>query len=178
MKFLNAIKKKKDKEHIYRQVTPEELDFYLIGATGPVVVSLVILTAVALAVLIWGFTGKLAQHMTVQGIVDEEKDYSLTLYVDAEETHGMKVIGMEAQYTLADGTQGTGKVVRRSTTPLSAGEIEEIYQNEYLASHLASGEYCYCLEVMPDEDLSEHSMELCDISLITDYITPVSYLLA
>lgn len=156
--------------------TPEQLTNYIRIATPGVWAMFAALTLVFVALLIWGFTGRIPDTRTYRGIVDETNGYSVDVVLNASEYPGSSVVGREVTYLLPDGTKGTGAVTQASPQPLSRRELTEILKNDFLSETLIDSEYSYLLTVRPNEDLKAYYLQIADVTIVLNEVPPISFL--
>ena len=127
------------KKSIERISSPEQLTDYIRVARPGVWIVLSAVLVLLASFLVWGIFGTLPDTFTVNGVV---KDGIVTCYVN--DTANIYA-GMEAT---AGGTTGTVETVGR--TPLSADEIEKLYQSDYTLKMLDIAQWNYPVTVRAD----------------------------
>ena len=166
-----------DFENEDRVESPERLNEYIRVAKPGTWVMVSGLLLVLVAFIAWGFIGTIPISVTLKGVVDESSNYSLDVVVDASQFSGKSLVGKEATYWLPSGAAGKAKVTKATETPLSREEMADVLQSDFLASSLVDSDYSYILLVQPEEDLSDHGLEIGQVTVITDEVRPVSFLL-
>ena len=164
----------------------EKLDNYIrVGSTGGLLV-IAGLAIIAVAVIIWGFTGSIPVTMTQPGVVIEQENGSHTClcFIDINENTGVLPAGGAVMVRMADGNSFSGKVAGMSNLPLSIEEIHEQYSgagNEGFSDWvfenlLRDSRYCYTLQVTTDEDISAYWHQIADVTIVLREVRPISYL--
>ena len=166
-----------DFENEDRVESPERLNEYIRVANPGTWVMVSALILVLAAFIAWGLIGTIPRSVTLKGVVDKSTGYSLDVVVDASQFTGQNLVGKEASYRLPSGAAGKGKVVRATDTPLSREEMTEVLESDFLASSLVYSDYSYILLLEPEEDLTEHGLEIGQVTIIVDEVRPVSFLL-
>lgn len=166
-----------DFENEDRVESPERLNEYIRVANPGTWAMVSGLVLVLVAFIAWGFIGTIPKSVTLKGVVDESTNYSLDVVVDATQFSGKSLVGKEATYLLPSGAAGKAKVTKATETPLSREEMADVLQSDFLASSLVDSDYSYILLVQPEEDLSDHGLEIGQVTVITDEVQPVSFLL-
>ena len=166
-----------DFENEDRVESPERLNEYIRVANPGTWVMVSALLLVLAAFIAWGLIGTIPRSVTLKGVVDKSTGYSLDVVVDASQFTGESLVGKEATYYLPSGAAGKGKIVRTTDTPLSREEMAGVLESDFLASSLVYSDYSYILLLEPEEDLTEHGLEIGQVTIIVDEVRPVSFLL-
>ena len=166
-----------DFENEDRVESPERLNEYIRVAKPGTWAMVSGLVLVLVAFIAWGFIGTIPKSVTLKGVVDESTNYSLDVVVDASQFSGKSLVGKEATYRLPCGAAGKAKVTKATETPMSREEMANVLESDFLASSLVDSDYSYILLVQPEEDLSDHGLEIGQVTIITDEVRPVSFLL-
>ena len=166
-----------DFENEDRVESPERLNEYIRVANPGTWVMVSALLLVLAAFIAWGLIGTIPRSVTLKGVVDKSTGYSLDVVVDASQFTGESLVGKEATYYLPSGSAGKGKIVRATDTPLSREEMAGVLESDFLASSLVYSDYSYILLLEPEEDLTEHGLEIGQVTIIVDEVRPVSFLL-
>ena len=176
----------------------EELNEY-IRVTSPgtfiVILSLLILLA---AVIIWGFAGTLPVTETVTGLVidtaqyreinpgmedlipDGEEGIRVLCFVDASRFNGqaLKEFGDKAGLKMPDQTTFTGMIGTRSQAPVSRERARDIlFDNGWVLDKCVRQDYNWLLVIRPDEDISQYTFTLAEVTLLTDEVAPIRFLM-
>ena len=169
--------------------SPEKLNEYIrIGSLGGflLIAGLVIL---AVALIIWGFTGRIPVTTTQTGIVVESKEESngCLCFVDVNENIRIIPAGTPASVKMADGSVYKGSVDFMSKNPLSAEELRELFGAEYNAQFqlsdwmfsklLKEGSYYYMLRINTEKDIAEYWHQLTAVTVVMREVKPISYLI-
>ena len=161
-----------------RVESPERLNEYIRVASPGVWVMVSALALVLAAFITWGVIGKIPVTLSVQGIVDPQRDCHIDLLVDASLYHGENLLGKEAAFTLLRGMSGRGKVIEVSPTPLSRKELHDLLVDDFLVDTLVTADYFYILDVEPDVSLSDYALEIGQATLILDEVSPIVFLMS
>lgn len=166
-----------DFENEDRVESPERLNEYIRVAKPGTWVMVSGLLLVLVSFIAWGFIGTIPKSVTLKGVVDESTNYSLDVVVDASQFSGKSLVGKEATYRLPSGAAGKAKVTKATETPMSREEMTNVLESDFLVSSLVDSDYSYILLVQPEENLSDHGLEIGQVTVITDEVRPVSFLL-
>ncbi len=156
--------------------SPEKLDDYVRIARPGIWILIVALLLTVAAVFFWGFTGSLPKSVSVNGVVDPSNENCVISLVDASEYNSDDLEGKEAVITLPDSGRVDGTVADVSVNPVSADELMEVLENDWMSSKLITSDYSYVLLIQPEEDLSELAYKVLGVSIITDEVKPISFL--
>ena len=184
-----------DMESDDRVKSPEKIDEYIRVATPGVWLIVSALTLMLIALLTWGFIGKLPVHYLAKGVgltfgVDVEKAdltdpdafcvMGAVCFADPSKVSSHDLQGKRAVVTFGDGTRREGSVVLLDTSPLNFSEIEDILavyrtDSSWAVSQLEDIPYSYVMYVILDDDLDYlYWGEVADVSIIIDEIHPIS----
>ncbi|MBO4352681.1 MAG: hypothetical protein J5818_04220 [Eggerthellaceae bacterium] len=146
--------------------SPASLDSYIQAvrpSTWLVAVAAIIVIA---ALLIWGFTGKVATTVVDNGYVHEG---TIICYLNAQD-HAQVSVG---DRVLVDNEEATIDSV--STTPVSSKEAGALVRDDYTRSMLALEDWNYPVHVTMDNMPAEGT--LVQIVITTDEVAPIAFLL-
>ncbi len=174
----------------------EHLDEYIHVASPASGLLIFALTMVSAALVIWGFTGWLPLSVGYSGYVYDSalvpREYAsdsgldarhsragvfVYCFVDSKSYHGERLVGNSAVMRMPDGAICEGKVISCSTTPLSRGEVAEMFDSEWVSSSLVQQEYSWVISIVPDDDLEANLYQTCDVSVVTGQVHPIRFLL-
>lgn len=154
------------KSAVDRASTPSDLDTYL-QAVRPSTWLVAIAAVIAMvALLIWGFTAKVATTINDNGVVYNGQIVSYL----TERDHAEVSVGDRA---LVDNEEAT--VTGISKTPLSSRDAGAITNDDYILSMLKLEDWNYPVYLTMD-DMPEEGT-LVDVMITTDEIAPISFLL-
>lgn len=157
--------------------SPERLNDYIrVTSYGGIFVILA-LVIFAVTLFIWGFYGTLPVTETVTGVVDGSNSNKITCFMDASRFSGKSMMGKTAVTRLTDGTIVSGVIEQVGTAPVSKEEATQMIGNDWLSSNLIKDNYSNLIIIAPDKDLADYSYELAQISVITDEVKPISFLM-
>ena len=160
-----------------RVESPERLNEYIRVASPGVWVMVSALVLVLVAFLVWGFTGRIPETITLKGVVDKTMNYHMDVFIDASRYSGQSLVDKEISFSLPCGETGHGKIVNAGKTPYSKEELAKLLESDFLANSLLYADYSYVLDVDPMEDLSDHDLEIGEVTIITKEVPPISFLL-
>lgn len=177
------------------------LDEYIrVSKPGMLVIIGALLILVA-AVLIWGFVGKLPVTETVTGVVYnpqklrdygykrdsvlnsdvEIKDETLVYcFVGASRFNGEAVRNFtdSVQLIMPDQSRFTGKIIDIFDLPISKAEAQEILlDNEWVTEQCVKQDYNWGIMIKPDQDIEQYEFMLTQVTLITEEVKPITFLL-
>lgn len=154
------------KKALDRATAPSDLDMYLKAVRpGTWLIALAAVIAMA-ALLVWGFTAKVATVIDDNGVVH---DGQIVSYL-TEKDHAEVSIGDRA---LVDNKEAT--VVGISKTPVSSRDAAAVTDDDYTRTMLKLEDWNYPVYLSMD-DMPEEGT-LVDVFITTDEIAPISFLL-
>lgn len=159
-----------------RVESPERLNEYIRVANPGVWVLVSALVLVLVAFVAWGFIGRIPETVTLKGVVDETLNYHIDVLVDPSQYSAKSLVGKEVVFTFPSGIRGRGKVVNATSTPFSREEMSAMLESDFLTSSLVTSDYSNVLDVEPDADLSEHGLEIGQVTIITNEVPPITFL--
>ena len=176
----------------------EELNEYIRVASPGTFIVILSLLILAAAMIIWGFTGTLPVTETVTGLVIDTAQYSqlnsgkpdiipdgedaflILCFVDASRYNGqaIKEFGDQVSFKMPDQTTFTGTIETRSQAPVSKVRAKGIlFDNEWVLEKCANQDYNWLLVIRPDDDISRYTFTLADVTLLTDEVAPIQFLM-
>lgn len=160
-----------------RVESPERLNEYIRVANPGVWVGICALILVLAAFIVWGFTGRIPETASFKGVVDGTNHFKLDVVVDASQYAGKNLVGKEVSYYLPDGITRKGTVTDSTELPLSGQELTDILESDYLSASLISSDYSYLIEVTPEDNLADYDLQIAHVTVITDEVKPIYFLL-
>ena len=179
--------------------TREELNEY-IHITSPgthiVIISLLILLV---SLIIWGFAGTLPVTETVNGLVIDKEQYGrlnpekanlvadaegeilILCFVDASRYNGQAIreFGNQATFKMPDQSTFAGTIETKLQAPISMEEAKHIlFDNEWVLEKCVSQDYNWLLMIRPEEDLSKYIFTLAEVTLLTEEVAPIRFLMS
>ncbi len=140
----------------------------------------VALLLVALAVMVWGFTGTLPVTETLGAYVvpDAETGQEILCFIDASRFSAASLAWNEARITMGDGSIYHGTVQFHSENPKTATD----YQTEYdipgwMISRLMTSDYLYAIGIQPEEPIERYESQLATVSVVVRDVRPISFLM-
>ena len=178
----------------------EELDEY-IRVTSPgtfaVILSLLILLVAA---IVWGLVGTLPVMETVTGLVvdtslydeypvmikgetpvnEEDGEILVLCFVDASRYNGQAIseFGDHASLMMPDQNQFTGTIEECLRIPISREEAKILlFDDDWVTDECVSQDYNWLLKIRPDEDLSKYTFTLAEVTILTEEVAPIRFLM-
>jgi hypothetical protein len=170
-----------------------------IRVTGPgtlaVILSLLILLV---SMIVWGFVGTLPVTETVTGLVidtgaydkinqtladqllEGEEGILVLCFVDASRYNGqaLKEFGDEVGLKMPDQTTFSGTIETWYQAPVSMEEAKELlFGNGWLLEKCVSQDYNWLLVIRPKEDLSKYTFTLAEVTILTEEVAPIRFLM-
>ena len=190
---MMTIEEKKNSEKLHKEKNDpfqshENFKEYIrIGSAGGyILITALILVTVAL--IIWGFVGKLPVTITEYGVVggDQSGTNVCLCFVDVEKNTGVIPVGNRVNIHMADGSSFTGVVTYSSQDPQSADTLKKQYGtiggieifSEWSLNHLLQDSlYNYALTIETDEDISAYWRQVVDVTIIIREVQPITLLM-
>ncbi len=180
-------------------VSQEDLSEYIrVGRPGLIVV-IASLLIMLVAVFIWGFAGTLPVTETVTGLVVDTSGYAkmypeevkamadgkeggimVLCFVDASRFNGqaIKEFGDGAVLKMPDQTTYKGTIEIRYMEPISREKARKLlFDNEWVLDKCAKQDYNWLLIIRPEEDLSKYDFTLSEVTLLTEEVPPIRFLM-
>lgn len=177
----------------------EELSEYIHVTSPGIVVVIVSLLVMLVALIIWGFAGTLPVTQTVTGLVVDTAMYAkiypkaadvlpgadegrivVFCFVDASRYNGqaIKEFGENALIRMPDQKTFQGTVDQEFLSPISMEQAKDIlFGNEWVLEQCVAQNYSWWLEVCPAEDLSNYAFTLAQVTILTDEVAPIYFLM-
>ena len=141
-----------------------------------------------MALIIWGFVGKLPVTITEYGVVggDQSATNVCVCFVDVDQNTGVIPEGNQVNIHMADGNSFSGRVVESSTNPQSAEQLKKLYGtiggveifSDWMLDHLLGDSvYNYFLVIETDEDISAYWRQVVDVTIIIREVQPITLLM-
>lgn len=165
-----------NQESLDRVTSPEKLDDYIRISSPGIWIMIAALFLVVLSVIVWGVTGSLPKTVTVKGVVDGSNDNHILCLVDAASYNEEDVQGKEATIHIEGNGSIHGEVKQTSVNPISAEEMAEALQSEWMTAQLVTSNYGYLVEIVPDQELSSYTNKVVDVSIVIEQVKPISFL--
>ncbi|MEA4890105.1 MAG: hypothetical protein VB070_11635 [Clostridiaceae bacterium] len=152
--------------------SPEQLNDYIKVSNPSVWLVLAALFVMLAAVFVWGFTGSLPTTVSAKGVVSEG---CVLCYISSDDADKISA-GQKASIKNRDDSNLKGQVSGVGDIPLSAAEIASELNSDYLVQKLVQGEFAVKITIAPDKtDLADGT--LLDVSIVTDSVRPIDFLL-
>ena len=182
-----------------QEASQEDLSEYIHACRPGVLAVIIALLVLLAAVIIWGFVGTLPVTETVTGLVvdrdvyvekypetesvlpEAEDGQMLVLcFVDASRFNGqaIKAFGDEAVLKMPDQTTYKGRIETRYMVPMSMEEAKGLlFDNEWVKEQCVKQNYNWMLIVSPTQDLSQYAFTLAEVTLLTEEVPPIRFLM-
>lgn len=177
----------------------EDLGEYIRVTSPGVLVVIVSLLVMLAAVMIWGAVGTLPVTETVTGLVVDASQYAkfypdmvdnlpavkdgdilVFCFVDASRYNGQAIreFGEDAVFRMPDQKTYKGKIDMWYKAPISMEEAKKVlFENDWVKEQCVTQNYNWWLVIHPTEDLSQYAFTLAEVTLLTDEVAPISFLL-
>lgn len=159
-----------------RAESPEKLNEYIQVTPSGGIFAIIALAIFVITLLIWGFYGTLPVTETVSGVVDGSNQNNITCFMDANRFSEKQLQDKQAVIRLTDGTAVNGVISYVRNTPVSKEEATQMIGNEWLSSNLVQYNYSNIVVISPEKNLDDYSYELAQVSVITEEVKPISFL--
>lgn len=184
--------------------SPEELDAYIRIVKPGTLILVIALTLVLAALILWGFTGTLPVTESVSGIMttmENRRENALTYYgrdtfaaeqnmpdeerqrcdaycfLNAYEFSGDDLIGREIIVSRPGKKAVRGVVASVEPVPYSREEILGEFGSHWVVDNCVEADYSWVAAGQLDSDEYNESWALVDVTIVTDNIHPISFLL-
>ena len=110
----------------------------------------------------------------------KEGDILVFCFVDASRYNdqAIKEYGEDATLRMPDQKTYKGKIDMWSKAPISMEEAKKVlFGNDWVTEQCVKQNYNWCLVIRPSEDLSQYVFTLAEVTLLTDEVAPISFLL-
>jgi hypothetical protein len=124
------------------------------------------------AVFVWGFSGSLPTTIQSEGVASNGYVWCYINMDDAEKTD----VGHQAILTQSNGLEMQGHVSEVMDIPMSTAEIASELKSDYLVQSLADEEFAVKTIIAVDNFVIADGT-LLDVSIVTDSIRPIDFLL-
>ncbi len=153
--------------------SPEQLNDYIKVSNPGIWIVLAALFILLAAVLFWGFTGGLPTSIHTKGVISGGNALCYINTADA----GLVKAGQAVKIQQAGRRETiTGKVGAVAPVPMSAAEIAAELHSDYLSQALAADGFAVkVVATLNGADIPEGA--LLDLSIVTDAVRPVDFLL-
>ena len=176
----------------------EELSEYIRVTSPGVFVAIVSLLVLLVSTIVWGFVGTLPVTETVTGLVidtarygelnpeeaklipDQEEGTLVLCFVDTSRYNGQAIreFGDRARLKMPDQNVFSGTIETRYQAPISMEKAKHIlFDNEWVLEKCVSQDYNWFLVIRPDEDLSRYAFTLAEVTLLTEEVAPIRFLM-
>lgn len=182
----------------------ESLDEYIRVSKPGTKIVLVALFVVLAGVISWGLIGKLPVTETVKGLVVDQS-MAKAYYTNKEASKGshasyvktgdgkdvlycfinasvynltqVRNFIKEVSIELPDHKRITGKITMQPLAPLTPPECREIlFDNDWVTERCVTSDYSWQLIIEPDVDVTDYEFILADVTIVTEEIAPISFI--
>lgn len=186
-----SVMKEKDKKKSTgsedRSRSPEKLNEYIRIGNAGIYILIAALILVVAALIVWGFVGRIPQTTSEYGVITggEYEGYFCVCFIGVEENTGLLPRGTDVTLRMGDGRTIDGEIVGMTSVPQSSDEIKELlgadgigFTNEWAIDYLVGDSvFSYTVTIMTEEDLSVYYNQIVGVTIITDEVKPISFLL-
>lgn len=180
-----------------RKASGDGLDAYIQVSNPGLLIIVGALSLMLIATVAWGFTGKIPVTITVTGcvvdskIVAEAKAQSgdagdglpegswVICYVDSSKYSAEQIskFGRDVTIAMPDRTTFKGKIADVTSFPLNRGEARLFLgEGEWLAEQCVTSNYSWGIVVNVSDDVSDHLFTTPEVTIITDEVPPIRFL--
>lgn len=184
--------------------SPEELDAYIRIVKPGTLILVIALTLVLAALIIWGFTGTLPVTKSVSGMmtsIENRRENALTYYgrdifgsepdmtdeerqrcdayffLNAYEFSGDDLMGSEIIVSRPGKKAVRGVVASVEPVPYNREEILGEFGSRWVVENCVEADYSWVAAGQLDSDEYNESWALVDVTIVTDNVHPISFLL-
>jgi len=124
---------------------------------------------------------KEASNVTAEPDAGElNKDIVVFCFLDASRYNGQAIadFGSEAVLKMPDQTTYKGTVESRFLEPVSMEDAQTIlFDNDWVLGQCVKQAYSWWLIIRPEEDISKYAFTLTDVTLLTEEVAPIQFLM-
>ena len=117
---------------------------------------------------------------TKKKMFSDEEGLFVVCFVDASRFNGQAIreFGDEAVLKMPDQRTFKGKIESRIMVPISREEAKTIlFDNEWVLNQCVKQNYNWMLTIRPDEDLGQYAFTLSEVTLLTEEVPPIRFLM-
>ena len=180
-----------------RKTSGDGLDAYIQVSNPGLLIIVGALSLMLIATVVWGFTGKIPVTITVTGcvvdskIVAEAKAQSgdagdglpegswIVCFVDSSKYSAEQIskFGSDVAITMPDRTTFKGKIENVSQFPLNRDEARSFLgEGEWVAEQCVTSNYSWGIVIQVSDDVSDHLFTTPQITIVTDEVPPIRFL--
>lgn len=191
-------------ENRNRVRSPEELDAYIRVVRPGTLILVIALALVLVALIVWGYTGTLPVTKNVSGGMTtiekrmeysyayygwdyfaEEKDmpteelqrYDAYFFLNAYEFSGDDLLGKEIIVSRPGKNAVRGVVTLVEPVPYTREEILVEFDSQWVVDNCVESDYSWVVAGRLDSDEYDESWSLVDVTIVTENVHPISFLL-
>lgn len=184
--------------------SPEELDAYIRIVKPGTLLLVIALVLVLVALIVWGNIGTLPVTKNVSGVMttiekrmdnsyeyyhrdyfqaerelppEELQRYDAYFFLDAYEYSGEELMGKEIIVSRPGKQSVKGTVTLVEKEPYDRDEIRAEFDAEWIVNTCVESEYSWVVAGTLDNNTYDDNWSLVDVTIITDNIHPISFLL-
>ena len=185
-----------------RKAPRNGLDEYIRVCSPGLLIIIGALSLVLVATVVWGFTGTLPVTLTVTGcVVDSEINPEtqtekinttantddkvddrtwIVCFIDSSKYSAEQIAEFNPNVTIAmpDRTTFKGTIVGVTPHPLSRDEGRQFLKgSEWVAEQCVSSNYSWGVVIRVQDDISDHLFTTPEVTIITDEVPPIRFLM-
>lgn len=176
-KEMNGMENKRSifrQESLDRVESPEKLDKFIKASRPSAWVAVIALLVLAIAVIVWGFTGRIPKVYVTKGV--SFADGNIYCYIVPDDISAITQ-GCQVNITLPDNDMIGGTVAEVSTVPYSGKEISDLLKKDWLAYQFVQDDYgVYMYQVRIETKETVPVDYIVSASIITDNVKPLVFL--
>lgn len=154
--------------------SPEQLNDYIKVSNPSIWMTLIALFILLTAVLVWSITGNMPTTIHTRGVI---YGGNALCYVDTENAGTIKA-GQAVKIQVFNLNETiSGHVDKVRAVPMSASEIAADLKSDYLVQELTQDGFAVKVAVSLDGTIGITDGTILDISIVTDTVRPIDFLL-
>ena len=184
--------------------SPEELDAYIRVINPGMRVLVLALTLVLVALIVWGYTGTLPVTVSASGVMasiesrmhnsnafynrdsfglekglteEELQSNNAYFFLNAYEFSGDDLMGKEVIVSRPGKNTVHGTVVSVEPVPYSREEILAEFVSQWVVENCVQSDYSWVVAARLDSDEYDDSLALVDVTIVTENVHPISFLM-
>lgn len=191
-------------ENRNRVRSPEELDAYIRVVRPGTLILVIAMALILLALIVWGCTGTLPVTKSVSGgmtTIEKRMEYSYAYYgwdyfaaekdmpteelqrydayffLNAYEFSGDDLLGKEIIVSRPGKNAVRGVVTLVEPVPYTREEILVEFDSQWVVDNCVESDYSWVVAGRLDSDEYDESWSLVDVTIVTENVHPISFLL-
>ena len=184
--------------------SPEELDAYIRVVRPGMLILVIALALVLVALIVWGYTGTLPVTKSVSGVMtsienrmensythydrdslaaekgmpaDQLQRYDAYFFLNAYEFSGDDLLGKEIIVSRPGKNAVRGIVATVEPVPYTREEILSEFGSQWVVDNCVESDYSWVVAGRLDSDEYDESWALVDVTIVTENVHPISFLM-